>query len=920
MREWLGAAVAVLLAMSDVAASSPPPAAYLDQLRRVETWARTGQVDSARVLTGELIRDARERGDRHALAYLLRVEGVLYVAFGQPRPAERPLREAAALSESVGDSAVLIESLRWLAVSLDGQGMRRESLAHWTRVFELASATGDSVSLGTALSAFAYDSLRTGRYEGARARYEEAIAVLSAAGALSSELNARLGLARTLPQLGEYDSTRVLLRGVAALAAKNGLRYDEANAWNNLGSLEYSLGDPGEAAACFRRSWELHTADGSVLPALTSMVNLAITESALGRFAEAESLLSAALDTSRREGLPAQEAQARTELGDLETMRGRWRAALSQYDAGLALGDRLESGDIADLAIGRARARIAIGDVERASRDLDEACLPIRNAITIELRLLLDAQRAELRLRLKDPEGALAVLGGGKLEADEDLPRLRLPMLVSAARAERMLGRVDRAEETLRVALKNWETDRRVPLDPEWRAQRTAAGRQLFAELLSLRLAARPAADADVVAAFDLLQRFKARTLRERMQRPDPERFPSALPAEETTYAEVQQALLDSEVLLDAFVGADESYLFAASRNLCRVTFLPGASELEPRVRLLVDFLAAKSTGDRPLMAAQDGARAMGALLLAGRDDDAAPSRILFSPDGALHRLPLALLEDARGETLLDRCDVIVIPSATILVDLRRRRAEDAAERGASGGVTVLKGPVTEAGTRLGGVDQEVRELRRRYQHVTVLADDAASEPARWAKDSPQVIHIAAHSVVDDERPWRSGVYLGSTSPETDPYLRAETIVGSETRARLVVLSSCTSAGGRASTGEGVEGLASAFLTGGAEVVVATLWPVEDRAAEALIRKFYEELARGTSAAGALRAAQQWMRRSHAWSDPFFWAGYVVIGNGATEIPLRRRPALLRSESWILGSALLVLVSTAILWRRSVSA
>lgn len=919
LRPWLGLAVLFFFvgSLPRVAGAVPlaPPAAYRDDLLRLDALARAGQVDSARTIATRLVSRARGGSDRHTLAYLLRVQGQLYAAYGLPRQGEAPLRESVDMFAGLQDSASLSWALRWYAVSLQGQGLRREAMAQWSRLYDVARAAKDSAGLGSALMAFGYDSLRSGRCDGALERYRNAVAVLEGSGDVNDGLNARLGLVLVMEQLGEYDSSRAALREVATRASEHSLHYVEANAWNNLGTLEFSLGDPGEASVCFRRAWEVHTKSGSVLPALTSMVNLAITLSALGRFAEAESLLTVALETSRREGLPAQEAQARAELGDLEATRGQCRAALAQYDAGLALGDRLEAVDVADLAFGRAQTRIAMGDAAKALRELDDVCLPIRSGMTPQLELILDALRAELRVRTGDAEGALAVVREAKSTPSEDVPRLRLPILVWAARAERMLGRRERAAEDLRLALQTWETDRRVPLDPDWRAQRTADGRSLFAELLGLHLEARSSdRDAEVVAAYDLLQRFKARSLRERMQRPATAPADSAAAGDATTLAGVRGALTSDEVLLDCFVGPDSSWVFTVSRDACRVIALPGEKILEPRVRLLVDFLASAPVAARSGEVADQAARAIATPLLAGIEGTAV-SHVLFAPDGVLRRLPLALLGRVAG-ALAPGFDVTVVPSATILVDLRARPAEP----GRRDGMVVLEGPLAEGGTRLAGVEREVRDLRRGYARVAVLADSVARSPELWTRSRPQVIHVAAHSLVDDERPWRSGIRLAAPSRDADPYLRAETISATREPASLVVLSSCSSAGGASLTGEGVEGLASAFLTGGAESVVATLWPVEDRAAAQIMHEFYREVALGKPVAGALRGAQEAMRRDASWSDPFFWAGYVVLGNGAVEIPLRARPWGVRRAPWILGTALLLLAVPAILRRRSTSA
>jgi CHAT domain-containing protein len=65
---------------------------------------------------------------------------------------------------------------------------------------------------------------------------------------------------------------------------------------------------------------------------------------------------------------------------------------------------------------------------------------------------------------------------------------------------------------------------------------------------------------------------------------------------------------------------------------------------------------------------------------------------------------------------------------------------------------------------------------------------------------------------------------------------------------------------------------------------VASLWPVEDRATRELMVRFYRELTSGkVTTAGALAAAQTAMARGEAGENrrhPFYWAGFVLIGDG----------------------------------------
>jgi CHAT domain-containing protein len=73
-------------------------------------------------------------------------------------------------------------------------------------------------------------------------------------------------------------------------------------------------------------------------------------------------------------------------------------------------------------------------------------------------------------------------------------------------------------------------------------------------------------------------------------------------------------------------------------------------------------------------------------------------------------------------------------------------------------------------------------------------------------------------------------------------------------------------------------GLVEGFLYAGATHVMATLWPVEDRATADLMTEFYTELAAGRLEAEALAGAQRQALRNPATADPFYWAGFTLSG------------------------------------------
>jgi hypothetical protein len=86
-----------------------------------------------------------------------------------------------------------------------------------------------------------------------------------------------------------------------------------------------------------------------------------------------------------------------------------------------------------------------------------------------------------------------------------------------------------------------------------------------------------------------------------------------------------------------------------------------------------------------------------------------------------------------------------------------------------------------------------------------------------------------------------------------------------------------------------VLGLTAAFVAAGVPATVSTLWPVDDRATAAFVKLFYNRLAVGETVSESLRFAQSELRSRRDTQHPFFWAPFVVVGDGGVTIPLERR-------------------------------
>jgi CHAT domain-containing protein/Tfp pilus assembly protein PilF len=94
----------------------------------------------------------------------------------------------------------------------------------------------------------------------------------------------------------------------------------------------------------------------------------------------------------------------------------------------------------------------------------------------------------------------------------------------------------------------------------------------------------------------------------------------------------------------------------------------------------------------------------------------------------------------------------------------------------------------------------------------------------------------------------------------------------------LVILSACDSGTGEVKIGEGVMSLRRAFRIAGAETVLASHWPVSDKATSQLMTEFMRRWRSGEPRAKAWREAQLSLLRSKDFSNPYFWAAFTLTG------------------------------------------
>ena len=311
--------------------------------------------------------------------------------------------------------------------------------------------------------------------------------------------------------------------------------------------------------------------------------------------------------------------------------------------------------------------------------------------------------------------------------------------------------------------------------------------------------------------------------------------------------------------------------------------------------------------------AARQTLRALYGKIIAPLEASIAGAKKLFIvPDGKLTLTPIGALTDPQGHPLLERYPIAYLNSWRDLAVWDANPAKlspPVIVANPDFEMTLGNGPGKMPAGRvqfasLPGAEGEAADVAQALglKEDRVLVGKGAREDLVESILSPEILHLATHSVpflewqipvapyelpefprplAVDSPLLQSVVALAGAnrvqdSPEDGLLTGLEASALHLYGTKLVVLSSCESGQGIPVSGQGVLGLRAAFTMAGADGLVMSLWPIDDKAGRQFMKLFYAHLKAGP--AEALRLAQIDMRKQPEYAAPGFWAGYAYSG------------------------------------------
>jgi CHAT domain-containing protein len=724
-------------------------------------------------------------------------------------------------------------------------------------------------------------ALSNGQFAQAVAAWSDALVRTRAAGDLDGEISALTYRALAYQELGHIQLALADLKQARGLAQQAGEAGRIAAIDGQIGSALTALGSNDEAMAALTASLA-EVGDGINPRATSSALNsLGSVLYARRNFDGSLVAYRQSLANARRSGDPALAATAQINAARALVAVNRTREAEAVLTEASASLDRVSaSHQKAFLLVGHAAVAISIQD--RLARSDPERFRRIQETLR---------QAADLAGRLNDRRtlsNALGYLGQsyvrqGGLDQGQDLLRQAIfhaqeissPDLLFRWHWQtgRLLDRRGDLSGAIRAYERSVQNLQRIRPD----LTLTAGGSGLsfrdtvgpvFLELTDLLLRRAPAQrdwaaqQADLIAARDAVERFKTAELEDYFQ----DDCVASLQAKITGIDRLEPR---TATLYPILLPDRTELLISMSDGLRQVTVPVGAAEITRATHRLRYQLERRTTSR--FMADANQLYAWLVRPLEGELNRRNIETLVVVPDGALRSIPFAALHD--GQRFLIEKYAVTVTQGLSLLEPRALSVRQA---------RMLLAGLTESVQgfpALPYIAEELTDISQLYGGTILYNKDFLKKSLRdRLLEAPySIVHIASHGKFEND-PRDSFVLTFDGRLTMDDLERF--IKFSEFRrepVELLTLSACQTAAGDDRAALGLAGVA---IKAGARSALATLWLINDQAAEMLITEFYRRLSDPSlNKAQALQQAQIALLKDSSYRHPGFWAAFLLIGN-----------------------------------------
>ena len=876
-----------------------------------------------------ILKIAEQLNDRKLIATALRGIGSTRYLQGNYAQALEQIQKSLKIYEEIGDKAGLANGLNIIGLVYKAQGNYTEALEQQQKCLRIYGEINEKDGLAGSLNHIGIIYRLQGNYPQALEQYQKSLKIFEEAGS-------KIGIAHVLNNTGavlelqgnyaealeQYQRSLELYRSIGDTA-------DIAITLGNIGNIHQELGNYPQALEQFQKSLKLHEEVGSKVGIARMLNNIGAVHQELGNYTGALEQFQKSLKIHEEIGSKIGIAGGFNSIGGIYSSQGDYVLALEQFQKSLKISE--EAGDKATTAstlkdIGEVYLRQddnnrALQFAERAADLATQIGSPgvLGEAHTIAGKAYFTLNRFNEARRSFDQAIAVietlrANIAGGEQEQAQFFESRISPyhamveLLISQNKPGEALVYAERAKARVlldvlsggRVNVTKSMTNSEIEQERKLRNQLVSLNTRIYHEKQ------RGGID------LDRLHQLEPQLEKARL---DYEAFETNLygahPELKTQRGQTPPLGLDQTgtllpdgmtALLEFVVTEKKTYLFVLSKT-ASVKVFPleiKQTELKDKVERFRQML---STVDSRFSETAHGLYDL--LLKPAADEIAGKTRLVVVPDGSLWELPFQALQTPRDRYLIDDYAISYVPSLTVLREIIQASHTKEA-RSAAPTLLAMGNPAlgTQTTTRVKAIlmdekldplpeaEQQVRALEKIYgpaRSRIYLGPEAREERFKSEAKDFRILHLATHGILNDRSPMYSHLLLAQSGEvgKEDGILEAWELMKMEWKADLVVLSACETARGRVGKGEGMIGMTWALFVAGVPTTVVSQWKVQSGSTAELMVEFHRQLkTRRTApsarydAAKALQAAALKLKRDSRYQHPFYWAGFVVVGDG----------------------------------------
>ena len=845
-------------------------------------------------------------GDELSVANAINNRGVIYYSRGEYPQAIEVLQKHLSLSITAKDEAVRARTLFNIGTVKLAQHDYTGALDYLLRTVEVAEKLSDKRLLGGVLNSFGVAHRELGNYAKALAFFERGLVISEALKDTASTSRYLNNIGTIHGAQGNHRQASEYFERTLKLGETTGDKAMIAHALNNIGISHYAQRDYARALDYYRQSLMLREELKDKSNVAKTLNNIGIIHREQGDYPKALEYYRRSLEL--RETLDDQPGTAAVlnSIGIIHHLQGDTLKALEISSRVLETANRLASPELLW------RGYELAGRAHLALKQYDEAEKAFTNSIdTIE------------KMRHQ--------VGGGELARQrffEDKLEPYIAMIELNLTRNRPVDVLTYAElvkaRTLLDVLRNGRVHITKTMTPEEQEMERSSNAQL--NLLNTQIyeeSQRQKPNRERIAELEP-RREKVRLAHEAfltgLYVKHPELKVQRGETAPVTLAEAADMLPATAAFLEFVVAEEKSYLIVLTRDNnkspVQVTLHPLNITSRKLTEQVDEFRRMLAERD---LTYQTNARQLYDLLLKPAEDRLRGKKTLcIVPDKALWELPFQALQTRSGVHMIEDFTLFYAPSLTVLREVMKKRVA-ATPSGAVGVVRASHPKTTVAASalfaianpqlrgeekiaipdrtreRLGPLpetENEVKTLAKLYGSTNsriFIGADAREDRVKTEAPKYVVLHFATHGLFDGRNPMYSHLTLsyGEGENQEDGLLEAREIINLDLSADLAVLSACQMARGGVSAGEGVIGMSWAFFVAGVPTTVASQWKVDSVSTTSLMIDFHRRLttrranmkARETKAE-SLRRASLGLLRSERYRHPFYWAGFVMVGDG----------------------------------------